>query len=144
MKAIFDTAIANGLQRLIVLSLPGTPAADTMKLTVSVWCETLWPTCTWIDSDVQRIETAFRSLCRHAERWPTPKQFLDCLPQRKPLTALRPPGLTEEERARGREKVSRMLATLVRKKTGPIEGKRQGVEQDAASNAMPSNGGGAG
>ncbi len=102
-----------------------------MKLTVAVWSETLWSTRGWVEADVHRIEIAFRSLCRHAERWPTPKQFLDCLPQRIPLTALNPPGLTEEERARGREKVSGILSMLVRKKTAPPRGKHQEAEQAA-------------
>lgn len=103
--------MANGLQRLLVLSLQNTPPADTIKLTAAVWCDTVWPHTQWEDTDVHRIETAFQSLCRHSDRWPTPRQFLDCLPRRAELMKLTE-GMSAEDRDRGRQKVADILSKM--------------------------------
>lgn len=108
--------MANGLQRLLVLSLQNTPPADTIKLTAAVWCDTVWGHAQWADEDLARIESAFLSLCRTSDRWPTPKQFLDCLPKREHALKLEEK-LTPEEREDGRQKVAQVLSILTRRKT---------------------------
>lgn len=105
--------MVNGLQRLLVLSLQNTPPADTIKLTAAVWCDTIWPHTQWQPEDIARIEAAFQSLCRHSDRWPTPRQFLDCLPRRAELLKLTE-GMTEEEMARGRQRVAELLSMVKR------------------------------
>lgn len=105
--------MANGLQRLLVLSLQNTPPADTIKLTAAVWCDTVWPHTNWEDGDVNRIEMAFQSLCRNAERWPTPKHFIDCLPRRAELLKL-PERMSPEDRELGKKRMAEIVS-LVRK-----------------------------
>ena len=115
MAPWFSTAMANGLQRLLVLSLPGTPPSDTIKLTLSVWCDTIWPLTNWNDDDLPRIEAAFKLMCRSCERWPTPKTFIDCLPKREEKLKLDAPRLTPEQREVAKREVSAILAKLTQK-----------------------------
>ena len=78
----FHNAVVEGVQRLQVLSLQGTPAAETVVLTVEVWIETLWR-ASWgwqQERDVPRLQEAFRSIAAKAERWPAPRAVLDNLP----------------------------------------------------------------
>lgn len=80
----FAAAIANGVQRLYVLSLDGTPAAATIELTTATWIDTLWPTRSWrAELDETRIAEAFRQLMLNSERWPVPRQLLLSLPTRR-------------------------------------------------------------
>lgn len=88
----FAVAIANGVQRLYVLSLEGTPAAATIELTTATWIDTLWPTRSWnAELDETRISEAFRQLALNSERWPVPRQLLLSLPVRlEPLKLTAP------------------------------------------------------
>lgn len=94
----FAVAIANGVQRLYVLSLDGTPAAKTIELTTATWIDVLWPTRTWsAELDETRIAEAFRQLALHSDRWPAPKQLLLRLPARiEPLKLNAPRGSKSE------------------------------------------------
>jgi hypothetical protein len=79
----FRSAIAQGLVRLVALSLPGTPPADTIELTREAWIEALWPTRAWDERlDALRLAEAFRALMITAERWPSPVHLLRALPPR--------------------------------------------------------------
>lgn len=88
----FAVAIANGVQRLYVLSLDGTPAAATIELTTATWIDTLWPTRAWRSAlDETRINEGFRQLALNSERWPVPRQLLLSLPVRhEPLKLTAP------------------------------------------------------
>lgn len=79
----FAVAIADGVQRLYVLSLEGTPAAATIELTTATWIDTLWPARNWrAELDETRISEGFRQLTLNSERWPVPRQLLLSLPAR--------------------------------------------------------------
>jgi hypothetical protein len=88
----FRASIAQGLVRLVALSLPGTPPAETIELTREAWIEALWPTRAWNERlDAQRLAEAFRALLVSAERWPAPAHLLRALPPRKEPPRLPPP-----------------------------------------------------
>lgn len=88
----FAVAIANGVQRLYVLSLNGTPAAATIELTTATWIDTLWPTRNWsAELDETRISEGFRQLALNSDRWPVPKQLLLSLPARRESLKLTAP-----------------------------------------------------
>lgn len=79
----FRREIIEGLARLVALSLPGAPPADTIKLTRESWVESLWPGRDWAEhQDAARLRLAFRALCANAERWPAPTHLLRHLPAR--------------------------------------------------------------
>ena len=103
--------MTNGFQRLLVLSLPNTPAADTIALTAAVWCDTAWPHTEWTDEDLPRIESAFQSLCRNCDRWPTPKQFIECLPKREMRLQLGQK-MTAEDMANGRKRIAQIVSMV--------------------------------
>lgn len=106
----FRASIAQGLVRLVALSLPGTPPADTIELTREAWIEALWPTRAWdADLDAPRIAAAFRTLMITCERWPAPVALLRALPARPQPPALPLPPASAEQRRR----VAHMLAALV-------------------------------
>ncbi|MDR4518933.1 MAG: hypothetical protein MRK00_16305 [Nitrosomonas sp.] len=88
----FRDSIISGIQRLLSLSLEGTPASKTITLTASTWIDVLWPTRRWdAELDETRIAEAFRQLAARSERWPPPKALLLVLPSRpEPLKLVSP------------------------------------------------------
>jgi hypothetical protein len=92
----FHNTIVSGVQQLHVLSLQGTPAAETVTLTAQVWIDTLWNTPrSWEeDRDAPRLREAFRSIAQRVDRWPAPKAVLDNMPNAAPV-----PLLTEEPKS---------------------------------------------
>ncbi|MGA0610523.1 hypothetical protein [Caldimonas sp. KR1-144] len=83
IPAWFNDAIVNGIQRLYVLGLAGTPAAETVVLTGNVWVELLWNARRWDEpSTPTRLAEAFRRLSFAADRWPAPAQLLEYVPDR--------------------------------------------------------------
>lgn len=91
--AWFHNAVVDGVQRLHVLSLQGTPAAETVTLTAQVWIDTLWHTPRrWQEArDLPRLQEAFRTIAGRAERWPAPRAVLDNLPRAPDLPQLPAP-----------------------------------------------------
>lgn len=92
----FVSEIADGLQRLVVLSLSGTPASETITATAQIWIETVWFGGTFGSEpqegrDVPRLRSAFRWLACDVDRWPAPKQLIGLLPALPPPRALPPP-----------------------------------------------------
>lgn len=90
----FHQTITEGVQALIVLSLPNQPPADTISYTLNVWVRALWGAKAWTEADRDRIAAAFVTLTRSADRWPAPKHLLAALPARlrqKELPAPTPP-----------------------------------------------------
>lgn len=109
------TEVASGLQRLLVLSLNGAPAAETITATAMVWCDAIRLGGTFRGGaeearDRPRLEQAFRVLAAEVERWPAPRQLLERLPALPQQYALpeRPKVLTAEERRR----IAALLAKL--------------------------------
>lgn len=120
MPSWFRAAVGEGLQGLVVLSLPGTPAAETIALTADVWMQTLWSSpIAWDEQlDRPRLARAFVLLLRHVERWPAPKHVLDHLPPRPDRLKLAAPPLTPEQLKRNRAFMRRWLETLTWPKVG--------------------------
>ena len=67
-----------GLQKLLVLRLQGSPPADTISALAAVWEEALTP-ITWAwqpETDGARLPAAFRRLISQAEKWAQPAQLI--------------------------------------------------------------------
>jgi hypothetical protein len=108
--------VAEGLQRLLVLRLEGTPPADAIDGVVLAWCDALLVRGRWEEApDAPRIRQAFRLLAAHATRWPAPANLWEHIPPRPEPKQLPPPEMTEEQRA----KVKAMLAELADKMRMP-------------------------
>ena len=72
--------IASGLQGLVCLGLPWTPASELLTATARVWLRAL-STLDWSEErDVPRIRAAFLVLERTREAWPQPKHLLEAMP----------------------------------------------------------------
>lgn len=108
----FRAAIAQGLVRLVALSLPGTPPADTIALTREAWIEALWKSQSWTEGDAARIEEGFALLSARVERWPAPAQLLAALPPRALPRALPEPPPDPETRRRIAQMISALRARL--------------------------------
>lgn len=73
--------IATGLQKLYLLSLDRTPAAELLAGTAHAWLEAIGEGREWVqERDESRVRAAFRTLASTCDRWPTPRQFLAALP----------------------------------------------------------------
>jgi len=109
----FASAIANGIQRLMVLGLEGTPAARTVELTTVTWIDALWPGRAWHATlDETRINEAFRQLTIQCERWPTPNHFLLVLPARHAPLKLAAPKLTDAGRKKAQDTIAKIKKAL--------------------------------
>jgi len=82
----------SGLQALYALSLPGSPAAEVLPMTVEVWVRTLaaQPIAWTKELDEMRIAEAFVHLAGTCDRWPSPRLMLANMPPRKQPVALPP------------------------------------------------------
>jgi len=80
----FRNAVIDGLQGLVTLMLPGTPAAEVVPLTTLSWVEVLWRLpVAWVqDLDLPRIGPGFVALAGAVDKWPAPRQLLAHLPPR--------------------------------------------------------------
>ena len=89
----FHNTIVSGVQQLHVLSLQGTPAAETVVLTAQVWIDALWNTPrSWDEErDAPRLREAFRSIAQRVDRWPAPKAVLENMPSAPPVLLLQEP-----------------------------------------------------
>lgn len=115
-EAWLEQAVAVGLAKLAALQLPGTPIdAPSAAACRAVWVEAITDGRHWVrERDMPRIEAAFRTLAKTAERWPAPAQFLRSLPAAPQPVALPEPPMSEAQRARVREMIKRALETLSR------------------------------
>lgn len=99
--AWFSNTVIEGVQLLLLLSLPGTPAAETVSGTALAWVDLLWGNNGqhWQEKpDTQRLREAFRSLGAASSRWPAPSELRQHLPARPLQPRLPAPGRTEQER----------------------------------------------
>ncbi|MCK9468182.1 MAG: hypothetical protein M0Q49_02090 [Porticoccaceae bacterium] len=110
----FRAAIADGLTRLIALSLPGQPSHETIALTKEAWIETLYDGRQWFDTDAPRIAQAFRQMMRRIDRWPAPRVLLEHLPARAEQAKLPESPISDAQRAANRQRL-RELASLIGK-----------------------------
>lgn len=113
----------DGLQKLLVLRLQGSPPADTISALAAVWEEALTP-ITWAwqpETDGERLPIAFRQLIRQAEKWMQPAQLIKQIPPRNTLTAALLPNkqpISPEQREANRQRLQQILNQLLeRKKT---------------------------
>lgn len=110
--------VAEGMQRLMVLRLDGTPPADAIDGVVLAWADALmvrgggWNAT----QDAPRIREAFRRLAAHVVRWPAPAEIFLHLPDRAPVQALPPPPITDDQRAHVRAMLAAIRAKLERTK----------------------------
>jgi hypothetical protein len=109
--AWFRRALSDGLATLVVLSLPGTPAADVMAGTKETWIGLLWSARTWQERDAARLTAAFVALARRVDRWPPPRAVLDHLPADRPQRYLEAKR-TEAMRQRGLVALAELRASL--------------------------------
>lgn len=112
-----------GLQKLLVLRLQGSPPADTISALAAVWEEALTP-ITWAwqpETDGERLPIAFRQLIRQAEKWAQPAQLIKQIPPRTTPTAALLPNkqpISPEQREANRQRLQQILNQLLeRKKT---------------------------
>jgi hypothetical protein len=96
----FRRAIGEGLMRLYALSLPGYPAAETVKLTKAAWCDALWAARRWTPEDQGRLAAAFTRLATATERWPAPRALIQHLPARPEQSSAHALAYKPDERAR--------------------------------------------
>ena len=68
------TLILNRLQRLVCLSLEGTPGDDVIEGTGAIWLERLE------HFSPSRLKLAFDAVEIRSKRWPTPADIIECLP----------------------------------------------------------------
>lgn len=109
--------VGRGLQKLMCLSLPGTPAHDLIAGTVLAWVDALGYGRVWDqERDAPRIRDGFRALCALSIEWPNPHRLLDAMPAAKPQGRIAAPtdvpawGDTSPEAQEARR---RRLAALV-------------------------------
>lgn len=121
----FHDSVISGVQLLHVLSLPGTPAAETVALTATVWIRALYSTpVNWSqEHDAPRLEAAFVELARTAERWPGPREVLARMPRRvsPPVPQLPEPIATAEEVAARRARLRQVMEELTERMTQKVK-----------------------
>ena len=112
------SAVASGLQRLMLLALPGTPAAETIEGTARAWTDAFWhcPKAWDKDLDTPRIAAAFRTIACRLERFPTPKIILDALPPRPRPPALPRPEITREQREKNLKRIKALIEEMAKAK----------------------------
>ena len=89
--------VGQGMLRVAVLALPGTPPTDGVVACAVMWCEALLALpITWReDADQWRVREAFRALLPTLDRWPAPKHLIDIMPRRR-VVALPEPEMDRE------------------------------------------------
>ena len=109
-----------GLQKLLVLRLQGSPPADAAAAVAAVWEEALTPvTWSWQpETDGERLPTAFRRLIRQAEKWVQPAQLVKQIPPRRELPVA---GLLQNKReppsAAERQAVQQLVRQMIKQLT---------------------------
>ena len=113
--------VVTGLQQLLLLSLPGTPATETIGGAAQAWANALWyaPNAWDEELDAPRIAAAFRDIAHRLERFPTPKAILEAMPDRPPLPALPEPEISEEQRRRNLRRIAQIMTEALNKRKGP-------------------------
>ena len=113
--------VAEGLQRMIALSLPGTPAAETVGGKARAWADALWyaPKAWDQGLDAPRIAAAFQGIGYRLDRFPTPKAILEAMPPRPPQPALPEPEISEEQRRANLRRMAQIMTEALKNSKGP-------------------------
>lgn len=119
MTTQVNNTLINGLQRTLAMRLPGHPPADAADGMFQAWIAAFnaLPVAWDDERDVARLEQAFALFWGQADRWPTPKMVIDCLPPLPPP----PPQIehrktwTAEEIARNKKRIAEILSLLSKK-----------------------------
>jgi hypothetical protein len=113
VPAWFHNAIVTGAQRIYTLMLPGSPAGESLQLTVYTWIDALWSAPVQWDeaADAPRLDAMFTRLALRADRWPAPRTLMEWLPERAPPALLARPHTPPSDAVRAR------LAALGRRRT---------------------------
>jgi hypothetical protein len=81
--------VLTGLQKLVCLSLPGTPALEIIAGTAMAWGEALEYGRVWDEArDTPRIRAAFTALLALSTDWPAPGRLLELMPSSEPPTKI--------------------------------------------------------
>ena len=122
--------IADGIQRLIYLGLPGAPAMEIIEGTVRAWAEALMSlNKVWQqDLDAGRIRHAFWRLSGRVDKWPAPCHLLDALPDRAQPRQLPEPEMSEEQRRKNFARFAQILTDALGD-GGPGGGGRRGKKK---------------
>lgn len=106
--------VASGLQCLMLLALPGTPAAETIAGTARAWADALWcsPIAWDKDLDACRIATAFRLIACQIDRFPSPRAVIAVMPERPKSLALPDLPVTREQRQTNRQRLADFIANF--------------------------------
>lgn len=92
--------ILTGLQKLVCLGLNRQPAGELLQATAGTWHEVITHKRVFDQAqDRERFRNAFALLMSECTEWPSPRQFLDCLP---PPPAERQPSLLTSDAQRER------------------------------------------
>ena len=126
-----NEAVLTGLQRLLALRLVGSPPADAIELTASVWIDAIdrYPIAWNEQLDGWRINAGFDQLVLQSERWPTEKNIKDCRPKRIPPPPLTKPTMTKQMQKEGKKKLQKILAELDVIRMPPPHDGRQALNQ---------------
>lgn len=103
-----DRLISERLQRLLCLGLDGTPAAELIPGTLSIWKERFRA------ASHNRLLAAFENIETHATRWPTPAAIFEAMPTYTHTYEPAPAGTRQiavdpEREAAARDRVNKMI-----------------------------------
>lgn len=87
-----ENCIIEGLQTMLVLRLPYSPAADTIIAVSNIWVMAFMDGRSWEESrDLPRIQQAFMKVIRTTDTWVPPAVVLKALPPLPPQPLLPEP-----------------------------------------------------
>ena len=126
-----NDAVLTGLQRLLALRLVGSPPADAIELTASVWIDAIvrYPIAWNEQLDAWRLQAGFDQLVWRSERWPTVKHLIDSLPKRLPPPPLPKPVMTKRMQQEGKQRLKKILDELDVKRMPPEHDGRAALNQ---------------
>ncbi|VVE59849.1 hypothetical protein PCA31118_00036 [Pandoraea captiosa] len=124
--------VGTGLQKLVLLRLPGAPSAELLAATAAVWLEALesMPVAWDEAADALRVRGGFTRLLRTIDRWPAPIHLIAQLGNRDPPKRLPAPSMTAEEKARNSERMAQVKAVIGKKVIGN-RSKEDSYERDS-------------
>ena len=107
--------LMTGFQKLLCLSMDRTPAQELIMGTVEAWYEALTFNRVWYEErDIPRIRESFNTIMRTKKYWPTPAEFMECIPAiRDNWNALPAKIFTDAERLSNLDKLAEMAKDVL-------------------------------
>lgn len=107
--------LMTGFQKLFCLGMDRTPSHELILGTTEAWMEALTNGREWNqERDTPRIQQAFSTIMRTRKYWPTPADFLECMPRIvNTLDALPRVILTDEQRKANLDKLAGMVKDVL-------------------------------